>query len=420
MKFLLSIFIAATALSSCAVRTPMMLTADPIAGYTSTDPKFRDALREIERAPDVSLGYVNLAILYMKESRRTGDFSLNDKAASAVAKALEISPKDIPARKLEASLHLAHHRFREAVESAKILLADAPNDSFVYGVIADAYIEVGEYEKAIAAAQKMVDLKPGTASYSRVAQLRSLHGDHNGAVEMFKQAARAADPADRETQNWCLVQLGDEYWKHGQYADAERTYDEALQNYPGYFLALVSKGRVRASLGDYDGAERILTDLQASRPNANAILMLGDIYTLRGESEKANAQYEKFDAIQAKLGTAADHRRLGLSWANRGKIEDALALAKSEYDAEKSIHSADLLGWCLYKAGRASEGQRYIGEALRLNTGDARTLFHAGMIAKETGDLAGAKRLLTRALKINPEFDLLLAPEARKVLKDIG
>lgn len=417
-KLSLLIFIAASLASSCAFESPA-LVADPIGGYQSNDPRFRTAMSEIERTPDLSLAYVNLAIAYMKESRKSGEFALNDKAASAVAKALELSPNDISARKLEASLHLAHHRFAEAVEAAKRLQVDAPSDSFVYGVLADAYIEVGEYEKAVEAAQKMVDLKPGTASYSRVAQLRSLYGDHKGTVEMFTQAARAADPNDVETQNWCLVQLGDELWKYGKYAEAERVYDEALRNYPGYFLALVSKARVRASVGDYAGAEKLVADVQVALPNANAILLLGDIHSVRGEIEKANEQYDQFDAIQSKLGTAADHRRLVLSWAARGKLDQALELARSEYAAEKSIHSADLLAWCLLKVGQAVEARPYIAEAMRLKTNDARTLYHAGMIAAANGDKREAKRLLSTSLELNPAFDLVQASEARKTLASL-
>jgi tetratricopeptide (TPR) repeat protein len=414
-QFIFVSMILACLLGSCSVRDAKL--GNPVS--EGVDPIFQNAFADIDRVPDSPLGYVNLAMVYMKESRKTGDFSLNDKAARAVAKALEIAPNDIPGRKLEASLHLAHHRFAEAVDAAKKLLTDAPNDSFVYGVLVDAYIEVGEYEKAVEAAQKMVDLKPGTASYSRVAQLRSLYGDHKGAVEMFTQAARAADPSDAETQNWCLVQLGDEYWKNGKYADAERVYDEALRNYPGYFLALVSKARVRASLGDYASAEKLLTDVQVDRPNANAILMLGDIYTLRGEIEKAEALYAQFDAIQAKLGTAADHRRLVLSWAAREKFVQALELASSEYAAEKGIHPADLLAWTLFKVGRAAEATTYIAEAMCLKTNDARTLYHAGMIAKENGDRREAKRLLTSALELNPAFDLVEAADARKALAEV-
>ena len=409
-------FVSAMLLAaSCSMREP----AASLAGNDLElhDSVFQKARTEIDRSSDSPVGYVSLAALYMKEARRIGDFSLNTNAQVLVAKALELSPNNIPARKLEASLHLAHHRFVEAIDAAERLQTDAPSDSFVYGILADAYVEMGEYGKAIDAAQKMVDLKPGTAAYSRVAQLRSLHGYHRGAVEMFIQAAKAADPNDKETQSWCLVQLGDEYWKVGKYDDAESVYDEALQNLPGYFLATVSKGRLKTSLGDYDAAEQLLTGMPT---NANAILFLGDIYRARGENEKADRQYAQFDAIQARLGTAADHKRLVISWADRGKIEEALEMARNEYASEKSIHSADLLAWSLYKAGNATDAAKYMDEAMRLKTIDARLLYHAGMIARANGNIKDAKRLLNEALTLNPGFDRLCASEARQVLSELG
>jgi tetratricopeptide (TPR) repeat protein len=412
-KIYLAWVLAAAITSACSFEAS---SADSGSRPEMNDPTFQKTRAEIERSPDSALGYVNLAMLYMKEARKTGDFSLNKPAVDAVNHALKIAPSDIPARKLDASLHLSYHRFAEAIEAAEKLKAELPSDSYVYGVLTDAYIEMGDYEKAIASAQQMVNLKPGTASYSRVAQLRVIHGDHTGAVEMFKEAARAADPGDKETQSWCLVQLGDEYWKAGQYADAERSYDEALQNYPDYFLAQVGKGRVRASIGDREGARQLLNAAQARIPNANAILMLGDLYRLEGDESKANEMYERFEAIQAELGVAADHKRLVLNWADRGLTDKALELATSEYAVEKSVYSADGLAWSLYKAGRIDEARKYSREAMRLKTNDAKILFHAGMIASAAGDRREAENLLGKALKLNPAFDLAQAELARQEL----
>ncbi|HUR98531.1 MAG TPA: hypothetical protein VMZ26_10750, partial [Pyrinomonadaceae bacterium] len=196
------VFIAACILlAGCSSKHSAAATSFPTGN-------FAEAQSRIDKAPDEPLGYSNLAMLFMKEARKTGDFSLNQKAEAAVGRALEISPSDVPARKLQAALHLAYHRFPEAADAAKKLRDQLPSDSFAYGVLTDAYMELGEYEQAVDAAQRMVDLKPGTASYSRVAQLRVLHGDHKGALEMFTQAARVTDPSDKETQSWCLVQLG--------------------------------------------------------------------------------------------------------------------------------------------------------------------------------------------------------------------
>src|SRR5687768_15828846 len=121
--------------------------ATPVVESVESDATIRTALADIERMPDSPLGYVNLAMLYMKSSRQSGDFLLIRKAAAAVERALELDRDYFPARKLEASLHLANHRFSDAIDVAKKLTEEVPNDPFAFGVLTDAYIEVGEYDK---------------------------------------------------------------------------------------------------------------------------------------------------------------------------------------------------------------------------------------------------------------------------------
>jgi len=166
-------------------------------------------------------------------------------------------------------------------------------------------------------------------------------------------------------------------------------------------------------------AERLLTEVQIPGPNAKAMLMLGDIYSLRGADDKAREQYEKFEAFEKQLGDAADHNRLALSLADRGRVDEALTIARKEYANEPSIYSTDLLAWCLYKTGDIKEAKRYMREAMRLKTRDARLWFHAGMISNADGDRREAVRLLDAALALNPGFDIARAREARSVLASL-
>jgi tetratricopeptide (TPR) repeat protein len=388
---------------------------------SSNDPDVDAALKFIEKAPDSPRGFTQLAVLYVKRGRETGDFVFNAKAETAVGKALEIAPSDLIARKLQASLHLTFHRFPEALEGGKHLEKSAPGDSFVYGVLADANIELGNYKEAVTAAQKMVDLKPNSASYARVGHLRSLYGDHRGAVEIFSLAAKIADPLDAEARSWHFVQLGDEYWKNGIFAEAEKAYDEALSSFPGHYLALGAKGKVRASLGGLDSAEKYLTDAQNRVPNPETLILLGDVYARKGDAQKASETYALVEVVEQKLGMKGDQKRLALFWADRGeKLEDALAIATAEYVARKDIFTTDVLAWCLLKNGRAAEAKKIITQAMRLKTGDARILFHAGMIERELGNRKEAARLIAAALKTNPAFDLIQSENARRTLAELN
>ena len=375
----------------------------------------------IEKMPDSPNGYNKLALVYIQRARETGDFSLNTKAETAIDKALQIAPEDATAKKLKASLHLTFHRFGEALELGKKLQKDEPNEAFVYGVLTDANAELGNYEAAVEAAQKMVDLKPNTSSYARVAHIRALHGDTEGAIEMMGTAARTADPQDKEARSWCLVQIGDELWKIGKYPEAEKIYDEALKNFPNYHFALAGKGRARAAQNDFDSAIKFLTEANNRVPNTETIILLGDIYTKQGNAEQAKQQYDLVEVVENKLGMTGDQKRLALFWADHDvKLDEALAITKREYDSRKDIYTADALAWSLYKKGQLNEAKTAITAALRLKTEDARMIYHAGMIEKGLGNQKEAKRLLEKALKLNPSFDLLQTETAHNALQKLS
>jgi tetratricopeptide (TPR) repeat protein len=409
--------------SACGERNATVASASPSAALetaTSADAEINAVLKVIEKKPDSPTGYNQLAVVYIKKARETGDFSLNAKAETAVDKALAIAPDDAATNNLKASLHLTFHRFREALELGTKLQKTNPKDPFVYGVLTDANVELGNYEQAVEAGQTMVDLKPNMSSYARVSHLRSLHGDTDGAVEAMRTAARIADPMDKEAQSWCLARMGDELWKIGKYAEAERVYDEALTNFPNYHLALAGKGRARAAQNDLAGAVKFLTDANNRVPNVETTILLGDVYTKLGDAEKAKQQYDLVEVIEQKIGSSSDQKRLALLWADQNvRLDEALEITKREYQARKDIYTADAHAWILYKKGRLDEAKTAMDAAMRLKTKDALFFYHAGMIAKDAGDKKEARKMLESALKINPAFDLIQAENARRALSEL-
>jgi tetratricopeptide (TPR) repeat protein len=363
--------------------------------------------------------YNKIAADFIRKARNTGDFSLNTNAENSITKALQIEPENFDSKKLQASLHLTFHRFDKALESGLQLEKEAPNDSFVFGILTDANVELGNYEAAIAAVQKMVDLKPNMASYTRVAHVRSLHGDSNGAIEAFTHASQIADPNDLEAQAWCLVNLGNEYFKTGKFAEAEKSYDSALRIFANYPAATVGKAHILVTKGENEAAIALFHDAQNRVPLTETVISLGDLYTKTGNTEKAKQQYSLAEAIDEKLGKT-DQRRLAMLWAdNDERLVDALEIATKEHSLRKDIFTADIFAWCLYKTGKFNEAKSAIAEAMRLKTKDARVFYHAGMIEKALGNAKEAKRFLKLALDTNPAFDILQAEVAKISLKEL-
>ncbi|HKQ50787.1 MAG TPA: tetratricopeptide repeat protein, partial [Pyrinomonadaceae bacterium] len=232
------------------------------------DARIKAAQAKIEQAPDAAEGYNLLASAYSQKARETGDFSINAKAEAAIARALSLEPDNYDALKLRARLLLTYHRFSEARDVARRAQGMRPRDHDVYGALTDALVELGDYEEAATAAQTMVNLRPDTSSYSRVSYLRELYGDTEGAIEAMSVAVRAASPQDPENLAWCRVQLGNLLMNAGRLAEGEREFDRALQDFPGYRMALEAKARARVAAGDLESATSIYKREQERNPNS--------------------------------------------------------------------------------------------------------------------------------------------------------
>ena len=94
--------------------------------------------------------------------------------------------------------------------------------------------------------------------------------------------------------------------------------------------------------------------------------------------------------------------------AERGrKIPEAVALAEEAAARRRDLHTMDALAWSYFKAGRFDEARRASEQAIRTGTRDARVLYHAAMIRRQTGDISGAQTLLDRAAAPLPEVTLV-------------
>jgi tetratricopeptide (TPR) repeat protein len=416
------VFIALTNLACVDQETSLASGSPdiPAENMMTEDIDVHAAQKVIEKTPNSAEGYNKLAIVYIRKARETGDFSLNTNAQTAVNRALEIEPQNLQAQKLKGSLLLTFHRFEEALNFAQQLQKQYPQDPSIYGALTDANVELGNYKEALDAVQTMVDLRPTMESYARVSYVRSLYGDSAGAIEAMGIAARIVDPREKEAQAWCLVHLGDEHFKIGQFAEAEKQYDLALQVFPNYHFALAGKGHTRAAVGDFENAVNLFTQAQNKIPLTETVIALGDIYTKSGKTEEAKKQYDLAEFIEQKLGDASDQRRLALLWADHDvKLDAALDIATREHAKRKDIFTADILAWNLYKKGDFQAAKKIINEAMRLKTKDARIFYHAGMIEKGLGNKKGAAEFLQKALQTNPSFDILQADKARQALQEL-
>lgn len=401
---------------------PAKLSAGAGQAATPADRLILASEIAIKQLPSDPRGYNQLAAAYMQKARETGDFAFNSQAEESLARSFKTAPDNYDALKLRAKLLLTLHRFSEALEVARRAQSLNPRDHDVYAAMTDALVELGDYPAAVAAAQVMVDLRPDTASYSRISYLRSLHGDTNGAVEAMRRAAESANAQNPEGVAWCLVHLGDELVNAGKTTEAEREYSRALFVFPDYHLALAAKARARFAAGDAEGAIVLYRRAVERVPLPEYAAALGDVYAKLGRADEARQQYELVEFVERAGGAQGQtySRQLAMFWADHDmRLDEALEATQRERAARNDIYTADALAWCLYKKARFAEAGAAMKDALRLGTRDPRLLYHAGMIANAVGDRRGAAKHLRDALKINAAFDPLQADEAKRTLRAI-
>jgi hypothetical protein len=83
------------------------------------------------------------------------------------------------------------------------------------------------------------------------------------------------------------------------------------------------------------------------------------------------------------------------------------------------IATMDALAWACFQAGRLQEAKAASERARRTGTVDRRILYHAAAIEHALGN-HDARRLLSRALDGNPRFDLIAAPAALALARELG
>jgi tetratricopeptide (TPR) repeat protein len=391
-----------------------------------TDQLIWDYQQRVKQSPDDVQSYAVLGAAYLQKARDTGDPTFYGKAEAVIGAALKRDPQNVEALIGAGTLANARHQFRDALKLGEQARALNPTIPRVYGVIADAQIELGMYDAAVQTLQTMIDMRPDLSSYSRVSYARELHGDLDGAIEMMQAAVQAGGPAT-ENSAWVRVQLGNLYFSKNDLPAAEQQYQATLAMLPDYVYGLAGMARVRAAQGQTEQAIALYQQAIARMPLPEFVIGLGELQEAAGKTTDAAKQYELVRAMQQlfKANGVDTDLELALFDADHPATEPGAggsdpaataALARAAYERRPSVKGADTLAWALFKAGQVAEARRYADQALRLNTQDALMLYHAGMIAQAQGDATTARDWLGRALALNPHFSPLFAPQAQQTL----
>ena len=362
-----------------------------------------------------------LAGAYIQKTRETTDFDYLNRASKILDGVLAEKP-DYEALRLRNIVELTLHHFATAAHNARAMTERWPADVQSWGTLGDALLEMGQYDGARDAFARMLQLRPGLMSYNRMGFYYFVTGDAEHGIALMKSAIEAAAQFP-ENKAWCLVELGNMYFKTGRWNEAGDAYRHAIAIFPTSHAAYAALGAVLAAQGRSDEAIEQYRHAQSITPMVQYAGALYDLYQLAGNVREARHQADLVD-VAAKLDRAAGfkaNRSLALVYANEDRnLDEALTSAKTDFELRKDIYTSDVLAWTLYKGNQCQEAWQASQAALRLGAPEPLFYYHAGVIAHALGRHGEARKNLEKALALNSGFDVRQAALARQLLNRIS
>lgn len=412
-----------------AVGLCLSIAAVTSAAPPSAPPKETPAERAIAKAqgaltkdPASAKAAADLALAYARRARETSDPAFYEKGQAVLAPALGKDPSQFGALKAKAWLLLGQHRFTEVREIAVALNKRVPDDVMVYGLMADAATELGDYPAAEEAADWMLKIRPGNVpALTRAAYLREIFGDVDGALELMNMALDQTPFAESEDRAWLLTQIGHLELSRGNIAAAESALGSALGSFPEYHYALGQMARLRTAQGRLDEAVTLERRRYAVSPHPENLYRLAVAIERAGRKDEAKAAFEEFERkARAEMdGPDNSNRELIFYYLDHAKKpEEGLRIAMRESKTRRDVFTREALAWALHRSGRSAEAGTEIEAALSVGIRDAEIAGRAGLIHAALKDKEKARRRFNESLSWNPKSDI--AEEARRALSRLG
>ena len=123
----------------------MLVTTTLAFAATPAEMAIEKAQAEITKHPDHAPYYNVLAMAYARRARETSDVQYYAKAEGTLQRSFTLAPDNYEGLKTLAWLQLGRHEFAKALKTAAKLNKKVPDDVLVYGYLADANTELGNY-----------------------------------------------------------------------------------------------------------------------------------------------------------------------------------------------------------------------------------------------------------------------------------
>jgi pentatricopeptide repeat protein len=325
---------------------------------------------------------------------------------------------------LKATVLLSQHQFNDALPLGLEALKLDPYRAYNYGVLVDAYTELGRYDSAVAMCDKMVSIRPDLRSYSRVSYQREIHGDIPGAIDAMDRAVKAGAAGLEET-SWCRVQLGGLYERNGDLKQAEEQYSLSVAERKNYPFGMAALGRIQGKRKNYAEAEKQLLAAIAVMPDASFYEELARVYAAQNKTDEYDEAVRNAGKVLVGLakGSEGHSHQVGLEMARfqlefMKDLDNAFINAQHEFTHRPENNDVNTALAAIHLAmGDPDAAAKDIAVAERTGSKDAYLMCIDGLVMTRKGETAKGKALIKESLRMDPYQTHAFAAEARKLVQ---
>jgi tetratricopeptide (TPR) repeat protein len=296
-------------------------------------------------------------------------------AEPLLRRAVERSPEDPVGRFYLGQLLLTQHRLEEADLHLQASLRVRPDYAPLHYALSHLYAERGEMEGSLAAAERAVELDPGSAAHHHQAgQVLTLMGRRRQAMNHFIKVAELGAPSEG-----IAFDAGVALFTGSDYARATLAFEAAVAHNPGNLKALDYLGACYRLKGRNEKALEIYQRALVLAPeDPIAHYGIGVLHIKRGETELAVRRMERSLSIDPKNAFA--HYKLGKLRLLQG--DPAGAAASFERALELSPDFKNVLynlGLAYMRLGEEEKGRRVLARFEEMKKRDRPALAEGGV-----------------------------------------
>ena len=311
--------------------------AAPAATQTSSLQRNAESLQaKLRRTPQDASAWAQLGATHVELARVTFDPQHHPRAEKALTESLRLKPDGNGEAFIgRGALANAQHDFAAARDWGQRAVSALPDSAAAQGVLVDALTQLGDSEGETVALQRMLDLRPGVASFTRAAyhfELRGRLDEARGALERALESASSPDEVA-----FCRLHL------------------DKLD-------------------GRTDESVEATRELASKVPSPEHLVRYGEALDKAGQPAEARAQYDL--ALRQLRALGGDDLTAALVSADHGDPAEALRFAEKEWAKRQSVFTADAMAWALHVNKRSAEALPYSDKAVALGWRDPSVLRH--------------------------------------------